>query len=202
MLNLLNWDKPLMVNGEIYQSSAEALEKLKDFKGEIEVKFNFTEKKAETPAETPAEKEEQVKVFRFEVKQYMTKKASPGFDFMRKWNDDKPMPLRVMYGEVLEETRGMLRVRVHGRAEKDASACSHCLRPLTNEISKIYGIGPICGGHGYFASDYTKKQIENRDEIFKQADAELRKVIWEGWIIKSAIQSQRLIETKKLQVSA
>lgn len=200
MLNLIKWDKELMVNGVIYANSEEAVKALKDFKGEIEVKLNFAQKNAERASE--AVTEDVSKVFRFEVKQYMTKKASPGFDFMKKWNNDIPMPMRVMYGEIIEETKGMIKVKAHARAERDASQCSHCLRPLTNEISKIYGIGPICGGHGYFATDFTKQQIADKDELFRKADAELRKVTWEGWIIKSAIQSSSVVETIKKQVTA
>lgn len=186
-----------MVNGTVYESSADAYDKLKDFTGAIEVKFNF-EGKGQATTEAPVQMNDVVEIFRFEVRQYMTKKASPGFDFMKKWNNDNPMPLRVMFGEILEETKGMVKVRVQGRAEKDSSKCMHCLRELTNPISMIYGIGPICGGHGYFATDYTKQKVDDREQIFKQADAELRKVTWEGWIIRSAISSKTLVETKKL----
>ena len=44
-------------------------------------------------------------MLRITVKSYMTQKSTPTFDFMSKWNNDTPMPLRVMYGTKLEETR-------------------------------------------------------------------------------------------------
>jgi hypothetical protein len=102
-----------------------------------------------------------------------------------------------MYGEILEETKGMYKMALHARAERDAVHCSHCMRALSHPISKIYGIGPICGEHDYFASDYTKSKIKDEDQLFKLADAELRKTTWTGWIPKSAIQSFREVEEVK-----
>lgn len=42
------------------------------------------------------------------VKAYMTKPATPQFDFMQKWNNNKPMPYRIMKGEKVKETKGMV----------------------------------------------------------------------------------------------
>ena len=43
-----------------------------------------------------------------QVKSYMTKKATASFDFMKKWNNDVPMTMSIMVGEVIKETHGML----------------------------------------------------------------------------------------------
>lgn len=200
MLNLLNIEKPIKVNGIVYPSSNAAWEKLKDTDGPFEILINFKEEKKVVEAPKPEVKE--VPVFRVEVKQYMTKEASPGFDFMQKWNNNSPMPMRRMYGEVLEETKGMYRMRLHGRAEKDSTNCSHCLRELTHPVSVYYGVGPICGEHMHMAPMSVLEKIADKEELFRQADEKLRAVTWEGWIIKSAITNMTQIETKKEKVTA
>ena len=47
------------------------------------------------------------KSYKITVKKYMTEPATANFDFQDKWNDGKPMPLCIMQGEVIKETRGM-----------------------------------------------------------------------------------------------
>ena len=47
------------------------------------------------------------KSYKITVKKYMTEPSTPNFDFQDKWNDGKPMPLCIMRGEVIKETRGM-----------------------------------------------------------------------------------------------
>ena len=54
-----------------------------------------------------AKKMEVGKSYKITVKQYMTEPATSTFDFQDKWNDGKPMPLCIMQGEVIKETRGM-----------------------------------------------------------------------------------------------
>lgn len=46
------------------------------------------------------------------VKKYMTKKSTPSFEFMEKWNNDIPMPSIRMRGEKLQETRGMIKMKL------------------------------------------------------------------------------------------
>ena len=46
------------------------------------------------------------------VKDYMTKKSNSNFDFMLKWNNNIPMPGVVARGKVIEETRGMFRMKI------------------------------------------------------------------------------------------
>ena len=47
------------------------------------------------------------KSYKITVKKYMTEPATVNFDFQDKWNNGKPMPLCIMQGEVIKETRGM-----------------------------------------------------------------------------------------------
>ena len=55
----------------------------------------------------PVEKMEVGKSYKITVKKYMTEPATSTFDFQDKWNNGKPMPLCIMQGEVIKETRGM-----------------------------------------------------------------------------------------------
>jgi hypothetical protein len=194
MLNLLNWNKPLIVNGVQYQNSNEALQALQGFDGEIEVRINWKEPAIpEQPQNKPELPQERI-VYRIEVKQYMTKSASPEFDFMAKWNNNKPMPLRVMFGEVLEETKGMVKMRLHGRAEKQSCKCMRCGKELKNPVSRHFGLGIECITH--YPISITEKDIQDiqdEEKVNQILDADLRKVEWEGWIIKSAIQNQKVI---------
>ena len=80
----------------------------------------------------------------------MTKAATAQCDFMQKWNNNKPMPYRIMKGEKVKETKGMVYMKLHADilAEKNYT-CIACGRPLTNPVSQYFGIGPECGGHNY-----------------------------------------------------
>lgn len=119
------------------------------------------------------------------VKPYMTEKASPTFDFMAKWNNDIPMPLVTMTGEVEKETRGMVYMNLHGEA-KSTHHCMACGRPLTNPISQLYGLGPECGGHFYINPFNTKEEYE---EAVQEVRNKMINIKWSGWVIKSAIKS-------------
>ena len=56
---------------------------------------------------SPVHKMEVGKSYKIKVKKYMTEPSTSNFDFQDKWNDGKPMPLCIMQGEVIKETRGM-----------------------------------------------------------------------------------------------
>ena len=47
------------------------------------------------------------KSYKITVKKYMTEPAKVNFNFQKKCNKGKPMPLCTMQGEVIKETRGM-----------------------------------------------------------------------------------------------
>lgn len=117
--------------------------------------------------------------YRVTVKKYMTEKSSPEFDFMAKWNHNNPMPMRTMTGTIEKETKGMVYMKLHGEAEPTVR-CMRCGRTLTNHISMKYGIGPECITKIPFIMHLDVDDVEG---IKKQ----LVNVVWEGWIIKSAI---------------
>ena len=56
---------------------------------------------------TKVKKMEVGKSYKITVKKYMTEPATSTFDFQDKWNNGKPMPLCIMQGEIIKETRGM-----------------------------------------------------------------------------------------------
>ena len=125
------------------------------------------------------------------VKAYMTKKSEPGFDFMEKWNNNNPMPMRIMAGTVIQETRGMVRMKLHGTmyAEKMCT-CMCCGKRLTNPVSQYFGVGPECGGHNYVSPFDTEEELK---EAVSEYRKKLQNIIWEGWVIKSAIIEQEEI---------
>ena len=108
----------------------------------------------------------------------MTEKAAPGFDFMLKWNNNNPMPMRTMTGTVEKETRGMVYMKLHGQAEP-VVRCMRCGRLLTNPTSQIYGIGPEC----MEKLGLVRIEIDDVETIKRR----LVDIVWEGWVIKSAI---------------
>lgn len=115
--------------------------------------------------------------YKIMVKPYMTRHASPDFDFMEKWNNDKPMPLRIMEGTIEKETRGMVYMHLKGLAIPTIN-CLCCGKELTHPVSRYYGIGPVCLSKIGIAAD-----IDDVENIKEQ----LVNVEWKGWVIKSAI---------------
>ena len=124
------------------------------------------------------------------VKQYMTKPASPEFDFMEKWNNNVPMPMRTMVGTVVKETRGMVYMKLHGELLAERTfTCMCCGRALTNPVSQFFGVGPECGGHNYTHPFETDEELKQAVEVYKKV---LLNKTWEGWIIKSAITDDEI----------
>ena len=122
------------------------------------------------------------------VKQYMTKTSSPKFDFMAKWNNDVPMPLRTMVGHKVKETPGMVFMELHGDilAEKTVH-CMCCGKRLTNPVSQYFGIGPECGHHNYVNPFDTDEELKAAVSSYRK---QLQEIKWSGWIIKSAITEE------------
>ena len=119
------------------------------------------------------------------VKKYMTQPASPEFDFMAKWNNNNPMPLRTMVGTAVKQTRGMIYMQLHGDIISErVTTCMKCGRPLTNPVSQYFGIGPECGNHGYVNPFNTEEELRAAVSAYRE---QLHNITWEGWIIKSAI---------------
>ena len=98
MLSLLeNWKGKVEINGITYDSISDVSESVKNsLSGQIHIKLlaqaeNSTQSHTEPTQGNDTE-------YRITVKSYMTKKATPTFDFMARWNNDNPMPLMTMTG--------------------------------------------------------------------------------------------------------
>lgn len=189
MLTLLkNWKGPVEINGKLYDSINHV--NLADIKtlGEINIKLLHTEK-IENKGNTSENRAIDVTEYQITVKRYMTQKASATFDFMEKWNNNIPMPLRTMVGTVEKETRGMVYMKLHGDIiEERVCTCMKCGRVLTNPVSQYFGIGPECGGHNYVHPFDTDEELKAAVDAYKK---QLRDIKWEGWVIKSAITERR-----------
>lgn len=189
MINLLkDWPGKIEIDGTTYNSISEIdCSMLKD---DIHIKLLSS---SQTRAgERPTESDEHV----ITVKSYMTKHATEDFDFMRQWNNDIPMPLITMVGTKERETRGMVYMKLHGDIlAKTTEYCMKCGKPIENPVSKFFGMGPICGNHNYvnpFASD---EELQRAVDDYRK---ELQNITWEGWIIKSAIISDTLLDDNEV----
>lgn len=195
MLNLLNWEKPLKVNGTLYKNSAAAYTALKDYDGEITIQLNFKQNAKvliqEGAQEKPADSKIDDTIYRIKVRQYMTKQ----WDFNDKWNNGQPMPMRVMVGKVLKETKGMVQMELWGKP-MPTSCCMVCGRKLTHPVSLHYGIGPECGGHFHINPYNTEAELQQEYEALKAKMAEIK---WTGWVVKSAIEEKEVIEDEGCQ---
>ena len=191
MLNMLeSWKGQIEINGKQYDSIESARIENKTVSGQIHIKLLPKQLKdvgidseafqtyRKCPSEHVVENSNEIEIT---VKKYMTEKSSPGFDFMAKWNNDVPMPLRTMKGAVIQETRGMVKMKLHGVGKAEI-CCMRCGRQLTNPISRHYGIGPECMQKiGFVGID-----IGDVDTIKDK----LQELTWTGWIIKSAITKE------------
>ncbi len=141
---------------------------------------------------TKVQKMEVGKSYKITVKKYMTEPATANFDFQDKWNNGKPMPLCIMQGKVIKETRGMFYMSLEGKAELSAR-CSCCGRALTNPVSKLYGIGPECSEKvGVIRVESEEEAREKWNELVQQ----IGNIKWEGWVIKSAIKEWEVLDSE------
>lgn len=137
----------------------------------------------------PVKKMEVGKAYKITVKKYMKEPATSTFDFQDKWNNGKPMPLCIMQGEVIKETRGMYYMNLKGKAEH-TTKCLVCGRGLTNSVSKLYGVGPECSDKiGLIRIESEDDAKEKLKHIMEQIDD----ISWAGWVIKSAIKEWKEI---------
>lgn len=193
MLNLITVDRPLTVNGNIYTNAEQAYKALKGTKGVITATLNTTTQNKDA-TENKQDKDTKVdkykETFRIHVKKWMTEKSSPTFDFMKKWNNDIPMPLVIMKGNIVDETKGMYKMRLHATPEP-STHCFKCGRKLTHAVSVLYGIGPECGEHFHINPLDSKEDLDREMDKIKQRMSEMK---WEGWIIKSAIKDMEVVD--------
>ena len=191
MLTMLkNWKGKIEINGKLYDSVKDATNDFKTFSGDIciklhPVKENVIQSKPDTLESKPnvsahSDKIDEVKIT---VKPYMTRKATLEFDFMQKFNDNNPMPMRIMQGTIEKETRGMYYMKLHGLAQATIR-CTCCGKELTNPVSRHYGIGPIC---------LSKLGIIRDIEDIENIKDDLVNITWTGWVIKSSILKKELI---------
>lgn len=190
MLSMLkSWKGRVEIDGKQYEnieafiSSGSALSQTVN----IKLLSDKIERTVSEPAQSSKQKIQNVAVdtvYRITVKQYMTKQSEPGFDFMLKWNNDNPMPLRTMEGTVLQETKGMVKMHLRGFGQATCN-CMRCGRDLKNPVSRYYGIGPEC---------MQKLGLVRAIEDIEGIKEDLVQIEWEGWIIKSAITEKEIIE--------
>ena len=181
---LAGWKGSCEVNDKMYESISKVETPISS---PIHIILYPNQSKREKVHENKAESINSTE-FLITVKQYMTKQAEPGFDFMEKWNHNNPMPMRIMQGTVEKETRGMVYMKLHGTmyAEKMCT-CMCCGRKLTNPVSQYFGVGPECGGHNYVSPFDTEEELKQAVAAYRK---HLQEITWEGWIIKSAIVEQ------------
>lgn len=183
MLSMLkDYKGAVEINGEKYDSISSAIKRFKSADGTITIKLSSNNKNAfKTQNNAPQTIQKKIT-----VKQYMTRKSTPEFTFMKEWNNDNPMPLRTMIGTVEKETRGMVYMKLHADiTEERTQRCLCCGRAITNPVSQYFGMGPECGGHNYINPFYSEEELKKAVQDYREKV--LKNITWEGWIIKSAI---------------
>lgn len=194
MLNLLkDYKGAVEVNGQSFDSLDSALKGLKNFDGQLTIVLN---KGAGERVSQASQQVEGDKIYRIKVRQYMTKPSTPEFDFHDKWNNGIPMPMRIMVGKKLKETKGMVQMELWGEITEEVTThCMRCGRTLTNPVSKYFGIGPECGNHGYNNPFETDEELK---AAVKDMQEQLKEIKWTGWIIKSAIEEEVYLEDRRM----
>lgn len=134
---------------------------------------------------------EQDKEYKITVKTYMTKPDSVNFTFHSTWNEGKAMPFRIMYGKIINQTKNMIRMQLKAKIT-ETGICLKCGKILTNEVSKLYGLGPECGQH-YYINPLSKEEFELHKQSIKN---KLEEIKWEGWIPKVSIIDMEEINGK------
>ena len=182
---LSKWQGAIEIDGTRYESVKDAVRLFKTFNSRSSIKLCASTVKADTEQNRQhIEQTTDSTEYEITVKKYMTQPSSGGFDFMLKWNKNKPMPMRTMQGTIEKETRGMVYMNLHGFGQKTIT-CACCGKELTNPVSRHYGIGPICLGKLGIVS-----AIDDVENIKEQ----LEKIKWSGWIIRSSIVSQEIVK--------
>lgn len=182
---LKNINRPILINNEPITNLDEAITKIGD--GEcIEVELKPVEntshsEESESEARMLTSNDMRVNhTYIIKVSSQMTKQ----FDFNLRWNNNIPMPFRIMKGRVLKETRGMLMMDCWAVPLK-VDVCIRCGRPLTHPVSRLYGVGPECGAHAYI------NPFETEEELYaslEDVNSKLNSIKWRGWIMKSEIE--------------
>lgn len=170
-----NWSGEVEIADKRYASVEACKNVLNSVSNDMHIILHSSRKTSKTSVLNASEST--LQQYKITVKKYMIQPASPEFDFMSKWNNDNPMPLRTMTGTIEKETKGMVYMKLHGQAQT-VIRCMRCGRQLTNPVSQHYGIGPECMSKLGLVCDITDIETIKK---------KLVDVVWEGWIIKSAI---------------
>ena len=185
MISLLkDWEGEVEIDGVKYESISDVSESTQNtLNPNTVIKLSSKKKRTLTERQSIVKSDDNGEQT-ITVRAYMTKHATPDFNFMAQWNNDIPMPMRTMQGEKIKETRGMVYMKLHGYG-KATITCLCCGKELTNPISRHYGIGPVC---------LSKIGITRDIEDVSGIREELQNITWEGWIIKSAILKEGEVE--------
>lgn len=175
-----HWDGTIEVNGaDINTVDMDSLT------GAVSIHLmpkGFVPKSYEISKDAPQENVDS-STYKVKVRAWMTKR---GFEFMTKWNNDIPMPLRVMVGIKNKETEKMINMTLHGDIlEEVTQTCMCCGKPITNAVSKYFGMGPVCGNHNYVNPFNSTEELKAAVQNYR---AKLQNITWTGWIPKSAIE--------------
>lgn len=185
---LKGWKGSIEVDGKRYPNVNNFISGNNRLSGQIHIVLYPEGKNTQNECDNEVIRQE----YRITVKQYMTKKSEPGFDFMAKWNNDNPMPLRTMIGHIIKETPGMYKMELHGDIYADKiCTCMKCGRTLKNSVSQYFGIGPECGNHGYVNPFETEEELKEAVAGYRK---QLQNMTWTGWVIKSAITEMEEIK--------
>ena len=175
---------------QIHRYKEQDFEEGKSFEFTLEGKTKELNTEINDYTWTKVNKMEVGKSYKITVKKYMTEPATVNFDFQDKWNNGKPMPLCIMQGKIIKETRGMYYMNLQGKAEP-TSKCLVCGKTLTNPISKLYGIGPECSDKvGLIRIESEEEAKEKLKHIMEQIDD----ISWSGWVIRSSIKHYELVD--------
>lgn len=123
-----------------------------------------------------------VQEYKIEVRQFLTRPSDNP-----QYKDKKPVPMRTMFGYVLQETPKGVKVRMKGKPEI-SDKCTICGRKITHPTSLLYGIGSECINKVPFAVPLTDP--DNIEEYLTDLKEKMADVTWEGWLPKDYISME------------
>lgn len=169
----------IKINGQNV-SRIRVMQALEDCDGEVTIDLipeNFVD--LEQPEQVPEQK-----LYKVFVKNYMLEHSNPDFLFMKAWNNDIPMPMRVMVGTIENQTRSMYLMDLHGEPYK-ADVCIRCGRRIVNPVSKVVGVGPECCTA--LGIDVKLMDRSACEEYITRIEHKIKNIKWKGWVPKTAI---------------
>lgn len=186
LVDMFNWEGTVEINDVKYDNIADIDRDL-----QINDDMNILLIPKETVRDSQDTQSSNVE-YRITVRQYMTKKSTPSFDFMAKWNNDVPMPLMTMIGTIEKETPNMYYMNLKADTSfTTVDRCMNCGKVITNPVSKYFGMGPECGRHNYVNPFNSDDELKKAVNDYKQEV--LSKITWSGWVIKSAIKEWEVL---------